>query len=133
MGTYHIQCECGSIKIDLHGAPRVRGHCHCSDCRELLNIPYHSVTAWNEDQVEFLAGEGSLKFYQHPRLSMQRAFCGKCGETLFNTNAMNWRVVSQHLIRKCRGGILPEELAAQSHFFYSSRIIDVEDELPKKG
>lgn len=133
MNCYKIQCECGAIKAQLNGSPRVRGHCHCSDCRELLNTPYHSVTAWNKDQLEFLSGEGSLRYFQHPRLSMQRAFCSQCGETLFNTNAMDWRVVSQHLLRKCYGGNLPEELSAKSHFFYDSRVMDIEDDLPKTG
>ena len=65
---------------------------------------------------------------------MQRVFCSQCGETLFNTNAMDWRVVSQHLIAKSQPNKqLPEELRSLSHFFYDRRIVDVDDDLPKKG
>ncbi|MFV0408199.1 MAG: hypothetical protein ACK5LJ_00420 [Paracoccus sp. (in: a-proteobacteria)] len=42
-------------------------------------------------------------------------------------------MVSQHLIARNHDGILPEEFAAESHFFYSARIIDIDDDLPKKG
>ena len=128
---YQIHCECGAVVANLSGLPRVRGHCHCQDCRDLLDIPFHSVTAWNIDQVNLTQGVESLAEYQHPQLEMKRFFCATCGETLFNSNAMDWRIVSQHLIRKCNGGELPQELASESHFFYDRRIVDIEDELPK--
>ena len=63
---------------------------------------------------------------------MKKAFCRECGEVLFNTNAMDWRVVSQHLIAKNSGGVLPAKLAPQSHFHYGNRVIDIEDDLPKR-
>ncbi len=128
---YEIHCECGAVAAQLSGSPRVRGHCHCEDCRELLDVPYHSVTAWNSEQVTVTRGSESLAEYQHPSLDMKRFFCKHCGETLFNSNAMDWRIVSQHLIRKCNDGNLPEELSSESHFFYDRRIIDVDDALPK--
>ena len=128
---YQIQCQCGTVQVDLSGLPRVRGHCHCADCRELLDIPFHSVTAWNPEQVDVIKGQDEMAEYQHPELEMKRFYCRHCGETLFNSNAMDWRIVSQHLIRKCNSGELPEELASESHFFYGSRIIDINDDLPK--
>ncbi len=128
---YTIHCECGVIVAQLNGKPRVRGHCHCDDCRELLDVPYHSVTAWDKEQITISQGLQSLLEYQHPQLDMKRYFCSHCGETLFNSNAMDWRIVSQHLIRKCNNGKLPEELSSESHFFYNSRIIDIDDDLPK--
>ena len=128
---YPIHCECGSVAGILSGSPRVRGHCHCEDCRDLLNVPFHSVTAWNPDQLTITQGEDVLKEYQHPHLDMKRIYCSRCGETLYNTNAMDWRVVSQHLIKKCSGGELADGLQAESHFFYDRRLFDIDDDLPK--
>jgi hypothetical protein len=128
---YQIHCECGSINAILEGSPRVKGHCHCEDCRNLLNIPFHSVTAWNKDQFRIINGQALITEYQHPQLQMKRVYCSNCGETLYNTNAMGWRVVSQHLIRKCNDDLLLEELKPESHFFYGRRIIDIDDKLPK--
>ncbi len=128
---YFVECDCKTVKISMTGEPRVRGFCHCEDCRELLKIPYHAVTAWNEDQVTVEQGADSLLSYQHPTLEMKRCFCKYCGETLFNTNAMNWRIVSQNLLRKCYAGKLPAALRSQSHFFYGRRIVDIDDDLPK--
>ena len=129
---YQVACDCSSIKITLSGEPIVRGFCHCSDCRDLLKIPYHSVTAWEKQQVKVDDGADNLIEFQHPVKRMKRFYCRNCGETLFNSNAKDWRVVSQLLIRKCYGGELPEPLRAKSHFFYASRIADIDDQLPKK-
>ena len=129
--SYSIACDCGATRLTLHGAPRVRGHCHCNACRVLLDTPYHSVTAWNPGQVEVTRGAETLRSFQHPSLTMQKVYCASCGTVLYNTNKMDWRVVSQHLIAKSLGG-LPDELSALSHFHYDSRIVDIDDALPKK-
>ena len=131
MTEYSLRCECGSINMKLSGTPRVRGTCHCGDCRELLNIPFHMVNAWLPEQVVIETGEDKLVAHKHPTLNMQRVQCESCGETVYNTNAAGWKVVSQLLVLKNLGEI-PEELRSQSHFFYNRRIIDVDDDLPKK-
>ena len=128
---YRIHCECGRVTLELSGSPRVKGYCHCEDCRALLNVPFHSVTAWNKDQVTVKSGDDCLTEYQHPELAMKRVYCSTCGETLYNTNAMDWRVVSQLLISKCHDNELPPALRSDSHFFYGRRIIDIDDDLPK--
>lgn len=130
--SYEVSCDCGSVRLKLNGEPRVRGFCHCEDCRDLLKIPYHSVTAWEGDSCQVNAGEVSVAEYQHPTKRMKRYFCSNCGETLFNTNAMGWRVVSQLLIRKNHGGELPPGLVPTMHFFYDRRIVDIDDALPKR-
>ena len=129
---YQVECDCSRVKVSLAGAPKVRGFCHCEDCRDLLKIPFHSVTAWEPDQVVVEEGGEALTSFQHPTKRMKRVFCSLCGETMFNTNAMDWRIVSQLLIRKCNGGTLPEELSSKMHFFYGRRIVDIDDPLPKR-
>jgi len=129
---FHVECQCASIKVTMTGEPRVRGICHCEDCRNLLNVPYHSVTAWNKDQIRIDEGSETLVSFQHPTKRMKRYYCANCGEVMFNSNAMDWRIVSQLLIRKCYANQLPEALEPQMHFFYGERIVDVDDDLPKR-
>jgi hypothetical protein len=129
---YDIACDCGSVKLRLHGEPRVRGYCHCEDCRGLLKIPYHSVTAWEGDSCEIVEGAEFVAEFQHPNKRMKRFFCTRCGETLFNSNAAGWRVVSQLLIRKNFDDRMPPELESKMHFFYDRRIVDIDDDLPKR-
>lgn len=129
--SYTVSCDCGTVEMHLTGAPRVRGHCHRNACRMLLDTPYHLLTAWNPDQAEFREGSEAFVTFQHPELTMRKVFCGRCGEVLYNTNRMDWRVVSQHLLAKSLGE-LPEALMPLSHFHYASSIVDVADSLVKK-
>ena len=61
----------------------------------------------------------------------ERSSCKHCGETVYNSNAMGWRLISQLLISKRNGGELPQELSSNAHFFYDRRIIDINDQIPK--
>lgn len=131
-GKYQVHCDCETVHLEMTGEPRVHAFCHCEDCRELLQVPYHSVLAWEPDRVQILRGEGELISYQHPRKRMQRLFCKHCGEVLYNTNAMGWKLISQLLYRKCNRGTLPEPLTSNAHFFYDRRIVDISDSLPKR-
>lgn len=130
--TYKLKCTCGQIEISMKGEPKVRGYCHCQDCRDLLNIPYHSVNAWEKDRVTIKKGENHIKQYQHPDLTMKKFICDSCGDIVFNSNKMDWRVFSQLLIQKSYGGELPDNLRSKSHFFYARRIVDINDDLPKR-
>ena len=128
---YQVQCDCGSVEVSMVAAPRVHAYCHCEDCRALLDVPYHSIVAWEPENVSITAGQEHAVEYQHPTLEMTRVFCKNCGETLYNTNAMGWKLVSQLLIRKCHNDKLPEELQSNAHFYYDRRIINIDDQLPK--
>ncbi len=129
--NYKVHCDCGAVEVEMNGTPRVQAFCHCEDCRALLDVPYHSVVAWDADQVRITSGEEDTVEYKYPTLEMTRVFCKHCGETVINTNAMGWRLVSQLLIRKCNDDQLPEALESSAHFFYDRRIVDIDDSLPK--
>ena len=130
--TFHAQCGCGAIELRMQDEPKVRGICHCEDCRDLLGVPYHSVNAWVKEKVEITKGQEAVQEYQHPRLNMKKFFCNNCGDVIFNSNGMDWRVFSQLFVAKSYGGELPELLKPKMHFFYGRRIVNVDDELPKK-
>ena len=68
--------------------------------------------------------------FQHPQKQMKRVFCSECGETLFYTNSLGWRIVPQLLIKKCLG-LLPDEFKSDKHIFYEQRVTDIDDNLPK--
>jgi len=54
---YSVHCQCGAIEVQLHTSPIVHATFHCSDCRDLLDIPFHAVTAWNKDDVDIVKGK----------------------------------------------------------------------------
>lgn len=128
---YKVHCDCGSVEVSMAGVPRVHAYCHCEDCRALLDVPYHSIVAWEADDVSISSGQEHTVEYKYPTLDMTRVFCKHCGETLYNTNAMGWKLVSQLLIRKCNDDELPEEFQSNAHYFYDRRIVDIDDQLAK--
>ncbi|MFM4805448.1 GFA family protein [Aeromonas bivalvium] len=130
--NYQVSCDCQAVSVSMEGQPRVHAYCHCEDCRELLQVPYHSVLAWEAERLHISKGAGEVVSFQHPHKRMTRVFCKHCGEILYNTNAMGWKLVSQHLFKKCNADQLPSGFEANAHFFYDRRVIDIADNLPKK-
>ncbi|RDV26618.1 aldehyde-activating protein [Alteromonas aestuariivivens] len=129
--NFKIHCQCGRVVFDVTGQPIVHATCHCSDCRTLLGVPFHAVTAWNRDDIILKEGQRFLSLFQHPTLNMQKHFCVNCAQVLFNTNSMGWRVLAQPLIEACLPEGLPEALSSDKHLFYDQRVVDINDELPK--
>lgn len=130
--TYHVHCDCKAVEVEMIGDPKVHAYCHCEDCRELLQVPFHSVLAWEEHQLDFTKGKSDAIEFQHPTKRMKRIFCKHCGDVLYNTNAMGWKLVSQHMFRKCNNDQLPSHFKSNAHFFYERRIVDINDGLAKR-
>jgi hypothetical protein len=130
---YKVHCDCGSVEVSMEGIPRVHAFCHCEDCRTLLDVPYHSIVAWEPGNLSITSGLEHTVEFKHPTLDMTRVFCKHCGETVYNTNAMGWKLVSQLLIRKCNDDELPEEFRPNAHFYYDRRIVDIDDQIPRHG
>ncbi len=133
MTKHKVHCDCGEVAITMEGLPKVHAFCHCEDCRELLQVPFHSVLVWDEDVVSFLKGEDNIIEFQHPTKRMKRIFCKDCGDVIYNTNAMGWKLVSQLMFRKCNDDTLPDGFESNAHFYYGRRIVNVDDEIPKRG
>lgn len=130
---HKVHCDCNSVEVTMSGDPRVHAFCHCEDCRELLQVPYHSVLAWDGGLVEISKGSENVVEFQHPTKRMTRVFCKHCGDIMYNTNAMGWKLVSQLMFRKCNNNELPETFQSNAHFFYDRRIIDIDDQIPKRS
>lgn len=128
-GTFAVQCLCGSVRLDLHGQPAARAHCHCHSCRDFYGTSMLSATAWTIEGAR-LGGSGTSTF-RHPTKQLSRTFCAACGDTMFGTNRLGMRVVPNSLVARTAGGTLPEHFRPTMHLFYRQRIIDVTDTLVK--
>lgn len=130
--NHKVHCDCNAVEVTMQGEPRVHAFCHCEDCRELLQVPYHSILAWNAEQVVISRGSEQVVEFQHPTKQMTRVFCKHCGDVVYNTNAMGWKLISQLMYRKCNDDKLPEGFVSNAHFFYDRRVVDINDPLPKR-
>jgi hypothetical protein len=78
--THSGGCLCGAVRYEVAGPLRAVVLCHCSQCRRSTG---HFMAATAARQRDFrLTGETELRWYASSD-SARRAFCGRCGSTLF--------------------------------------------------
>jgi len=82
--TYHGQCQCGAVRYQLSGAPKVVALCHCRDCRRSAGAP---MVAWAMfPDAALTVTQGEPRTINSSGTAM-RSFCGHCGSGLFYRNA----------------------------------------------
>ena len=89
--TYKGECFCGTVKIEVSGAPEAMGYCHCASCRSWSGGPVNAFSLWKPEAVTVTAGAENVATYQK---TIQTAF----------------REVSDALARR---GTINDELAAR--------------------
>lgn len=126
-----LTCGCGAIELRIHGDPVACAYCHCASCRDFYGLPVLAATAWKRDEVEVTRGVGHLGQFTHPTMQMQRYYCTACGETMFGTNRLGFKVVRNAFLARAFSNSLPSDFKPKFHLFYSYREFDVSDDLPK--
>lgn len=72
------RCFCGSVEVEVSGAPEAMGYCHCSSCRSWSAGPVNAFTLWQPQNVQVTKGvEHVGRFMKTP--TSGRQFCKKCG------------------------------------------------------
>lgn len=93
-------------------------------------MPFSILTAWNDNHVEIRNGKENLIEFSLLKNKLKRHFCSGCGDTLFYTNSLGWRIVSQILIDTFKD-VSATNLSPDKHLFYEQRIVTIKDSLPK--
>ncbi|MBN8897734.1 MAG: aldehyde-activating protein [Rhodospirillales bacterium 69-11] len=83
--THRGTCFCGSIEIEVSGAPEVMGYCHCRSCRSWSGGPVNAFTIWPETAVRVVRGAEHLGNFAKTELS-HRQFCRLCGGHLMTAH-----------------------------------------------
>lgn len=77
--TFHIQCLCGDVKLEVSGEPMVHAYCHCDNCQTAQSAPYVKVAIYPVDAVKVVKGKPiSWNVVDNPRYK-----CPRCGTVLF--------------------------------------------------
>ena len=78
--THSGGCLCGAVRYEVAGPLRPVVFCHCSQCRRSTG---HFLAATAARLRDFrLLADAELRWYAASD-SARRAFCGRCGSTLF--------------------------------------------------
>ena len=117
-------CFCGTVEIEVTGAPEAMGYCHCSSCRSWSAGPVNAFTLWKPQNVQVTKGSQFLGRFQKTAMS-DRQFCTKCcGHLMTNHPPIGLTDVYAATIP----GLA---FAPGVHVNYSETVLRMKDGLPK--
>lgn len=120
-------CLCRSVRYEAE-LPFLRAsHCHCSRCRKHSGTFGGTQGRVPKERFRLLEGEELVRVYEPAPGAARKAFCSRCGGSLFGGFWPEGEEVSIRL------GSLDEDpqIKPQHHTFVDSRA--VWDELPDDG
>lgn len=124
MTKHKGQCFCGSVEIEVKGAPEAMGYCHCSSCRSWSAAPVNAFTLWKPEHVHVTKGAEYVGRHMKTPVS-DRQFCKKCGGHLM-TNHPPLGLVDVY------AATLPSvAFRAGVHVNYAETVLPMKDGLPK--
>ena len=122
--TIQGRCFCGAVEIEVAGAPKAMGFCHCTSCRSWGAAPVNAFSLWDPGSVKVTKGEDQLQTYNKTRSSF-RKFCKTCGG----------HVMTDHpkigLIDVYAATIPDLSFQPQLHIHYGEKVLSIPDGLPK--
>jgi hypothetical protein len=129
-GAVSGACLCGRVRFEASMPSLFCAHCHCSICRRSHGAGYVTWFAVPRAQLRITEGESELVRYQSSEHGT-RAFCGRCGSSLFFESTLGGDRVDIALANM-EG---PIDREPQLHAFFDCRAdwVTVGDSLPRLG
>lgn len=109
-------CLCGGVRYRVLGGMRGVVACHCGQCRKQTGS-YMTSTCVRVEDFELEDNENLVEWYRSSE-NARRAFCRRCGSTLFWQNDKKLETVSI-----AAGGldVHPKELGVVEHIFVDDK------------
>ena len=128
--TVQGACLCGAVRFTVGLPTLFCGHCHCSMCRRNHGAAFVTWFAVPRSQVTVDSGENLLTRFQSSEHG-SRAFCSRCGTSLFCVSANHPDVVDIPLANMAGAIDRPPEC----HIYFDDRAswTIVGDDLPRLG
>jgi hypothetical protein len=123
-GSYKGACFCGTVEIEVTGAPNAMGYCHCRSCRSWSGGPVNAFSLWSPDAVKVTRGAEHVATFAKTEMS-HRQFCSKCGGHL----------MAQHpplqMVDVFAATIPDLPFVPVVHINYAETVLPIRDGLPK--
>jgi hypothetical protein len=121
----HIgKCFCGTVTLEVEGAPEAMGYCHCNSCRSWSGGPVNAFSLWKPEAVRVTAGKEYVATYQQTKLS-QRQYCTKCGGHLMTNHP------PLGMVDVFAATIPTLKFSPGVHVNYAETVLPMRDGLPK--
>ena len=124
MKTHKGKCFCGTVEIEVHGAPEGMGYCHCSSCRSWSASPVNAFTLWKPQNMKVIKGAEHLRRFKMTG-SSDRQFCERCGGHLMTDHP------PLGLVDVYAATIPTLEFSPSVHVNYAETVLPMKDGLPK--
>ena len=122
-------CLCGAVRYEVAGPFLRASHCHCSRCRKHSGAAVLTQGRVRRGDFRLLSGEESLRVYRPAEGAAVKAFCVRCGSSLFGGTWPEGPEVSIRL-----GSVDGDPgIRPQAHTFVDSRAPwdEITDDLPQ--
>lgn len=117
-------CFCGSVEIEVTGAPADMGYCHCESCRSWSGGPVNAFSLWTPDNVKVTKGADKIGTFKKSDNS-ERQYCTDCGGHLMTRHP----VLGLVDVFAATIPTLPFKPAV--HVNYAASVLKMKDGLPK--
>jgi hypothetical protein len=120
-------CLCGGVRFEITAPFRRANHCHCSRCRKHSGTFGETQGRVPRDGFRLIAGEELVRVWRPGDGGAAKAFCERCGSSLFGGTWPDGTEVSVRL------GALDDDpgIRPQYHSFVASKA--AWGELPDDG
>ncbi len=132
---YRAGCYCRAVQYEVCADPVDAKICHCATCRTLHGAPMQWAAIFYKHDVRITQGVDCLKFYNserniHERILPCKVSCALCGTPIADEGRRMWLAFPTLFDF---GGLaaFPEKFRPTCHLFYGSRVMDMDDNLPK--
>ena len=122
--AYVGSCFCGTVKLEVTGAPEAMGYCHCRSCQSWSGGPVNAFSLWKPEAVRITEGAEHVATFQKTETS-QRQYCAKCGGHLM-TNHPTFGLVDVFAATIPTLAFVPGV-----HVNYAETVLPMRDGLPK--
>ena len=94
---YRASCHCDAVRYEVCADPVDAKICHCRACQKLHGAPMQWAAIFHKHDVRFVAGMGSLVFYnseldKHERVLPCKVSCALCGTLIADEGRHMWLV-----------------------------------------
>lgn len=117
-------CFCGTVTLEVTGAPEAMGYCHCRSCQSWSGGPVNAFSLWKPEAVKVTAGAEHVVSFQKTETS-QRQFCAQCGGHLM-TNHPTFGLIDVFAATIPTLAFVPGV-----HVNYADTVLPMRDGLPK--
>jgi len=134
---YKASCFCNAVKYETQSDPVDAKICHCSGCQKLHGAPMQWAAIFHKRDIRITRGIENLHFYnsesqKHHRILPCKVSCSLCRSLIADEGRNMWLAFPSLFDFGETGALnVPEKFKPTCHIFYSARVIDIHDNLPK--